>query len=48
LSGGGGLFWKYFNIEQPRPEKMIVLHQNIRGSGHPALEEKAGKFLVQS
>jgi hypothetical protein len=25
---------------------MIVLHKNICGSGHPALEEKGGEMLV--
>lgn len=30
----------------PRPEKMILLQQNICGSGHPSFKEKKGKFLL--
>jgi hypothetical protein len=32
--------------EPPRPEKIIALQHNNRGSGHPAFEEEGGEISV--
>jgi hypothetical protein len=33
-------------IQPPRPEKIIALQHNNRGSGHPALKKEGGEISV--